>query len=208
MKISVITLHTVNNYGSALQTYATQKVLKKMGHTVEFVDYCRNDNIGEDAVDKALQSPSMKKIRRLWDWSGASRKLIRIPLRFLLAYKRKPMQVFLKKRVNLTKHSYYSMNDLMSDVPKADIYMTGSDQVWNSIWNKGIEKPYFLEYAPKGKKRIAFAASIGRTELSKEEIPEIAAMLKKYNSISMREDSGVKLLKNLGIKSELILDPT
>ncbi|MCM1508603.1 MAG: polysaccharide pyruvyl transferase family protein [Ruminococcus flavefaciens] len=208
MKISLITLHTVNNYGSALQTYATQTILEKMGHTVEVVDYWRKDNAGEAAVDKALQSPSMQKIRKFWDWSSISRKIVRIPLKLLLAYKRRPMQVFLKKRVNLTSRSYYSMNELLADVPKADIYMTGSDQVWNSIWNKGIEKPYFLEYAPEGKKRIAFSASIGRTKFSEYEIPETVAMLKKYSAISVREESAVKLLESFGIKSELVLDPT
>lgn len=208
MKISVITLHTVNNYGSALQTYATQTVLQKLGHTVEFVDYWRKDNAGEGAVDKAMKSPSMQKIRFLWDWSDLSRSAVRIPLRFLLAYKRRPMQDFLKARVNLTPHTYYSMDDLLEDTPQADVYMTGSDQVWNSIWNQGIEKPYFLEYAPEGKKRVAFSASIGRTELSADEIPETVSMLKKYSAISVREESAVSLLKSLGIKAQLILDPT
>ena len=208
MKISVITLHTVNNYGSALQTYATQTVLQKLGHTVEFVDYWRKDNAGEGAVDKALKSPSMQKIRFLWDWSELSRSAVRIPLRFLLACKRRPMQDFLKARVNLTSHTYYSMDDLLKDTPQADVYMTGSDQVWNSIWNQGIEKPYFLEYAPEGKKRVAFSASIGRTELSADEIPETVSMLKKYSAISVREESAVTLLKALGIEAQLILDPT
>lgn len=39
MKIRSIPLHTGNNYGSALQTYATQTVLRKLGHMVEFVDF-------------------------------------------------------------------------------------------------------------------------------------------------------------------------
>ena len=43
MKISLITLHCVNNYGSVLQTYATQKVLSDMGHKVEIVDFYRPD---------------------------------------------------------------------------------------------------------------------------------------------------------------------
>lgn len=208
MKVSVITLHTVNNYGSALQTYATQTLLQRLGHTVEVVDYWRKDNAGEAAVDKALESPAMQKIRKFWDWSGASRKMVRVPLKMLLAYKRKPMQDFLKKRVTLTAHPYYSMEELLADVPQADIYVTGSDQVWNSIWNKGIELPYFLEYAPEGKKRVAFSASIGRGELSQWEIPQTITMLKKYSAISMREQSGVTLLKQYGIDSELVLDPT
>lgn len=146
----------------------------------------------------------MQKIRKFWDWSSIPRKLVRLPLKWLLAYKIRPMQVFLKKRVHLTERSYYSISELLADVPQADIYMTGSAQVWN----KGIEKPYFLEYAPKGRKRIAFSASIGRTEFSEYEIPETVAMLKKYSAISVREGSVVRLLEHFGIKSEFVLDPT
>ena len=170
MKISVITLHTVNNYGSALQTYATQQVLSELGYDVEIVDYWRHDNCGEGAVDKALQSSQMQKYKRIWGLNSFTESLIRIPLRYMLYRKRKPMQEFIHRRVKLTPHPYYSMEDLLLDVPDGDVYMTGSDQVWNSVWNHGIERPYFLDYAPAGKKRIAFSAIIGRTEFFTEEV--------------------------------------
>lgn len=118
------------------------------------------------------------------------------------------MQKFLKKNINLTQKSYYSHDELLAEIPKADIYVTGSDQVWNSIWNNGIEKPYFLEYAPEGKRRIAFAASIGKSAWDEDEKEITREMLKKYSYISMREKSGVELLKELGIESTFILDPT
>ena len=54
MKASVITLHTVDNYGSVMQTYATQKVLNKLGFDVEFVDYWRKDNLPEYRAEKIL----------------------------------------------------------------------------------------------------------------------------------------------------------
>lgn len=208
MKISVITLHTVNNYGSALQTYATQNILSQMGYEVEVVDYWRKDNIGEGAVDKALQSAQMQKYKKIWDRNGLTRTLVRMPLRYMLYRKRKPMLDFIHRRVNLTPHPYYSMEDLLQDVPTGDVYVTGSDQVWNSIWNHGMERPYFLDYAPEGKKRIAFSASIGRTEFSPEEVEETVALLKKYHAISVREESAVELLGQYGIPAQWILDPT
>lgn len=208
MKISVITLHTVNNYGSALQTYATQQVLSELGYDVEIVDYWRHDNCGEGAVDKALQSSQMQKYKRIWGLNSFTESLIRIPLRYMLYRKRKPMQEFIHRRVKLTPHPYYSMEDLLLDVPDGDVYMTGSDQVWNSVWNHGIERPYFLDYAPPGKKRIAFSASIGRTEFFPEEVNETVALLKKYHAISVREESAVTLLAQYGIPAQLILDPT
>lgn len=208
MKISVITLHTVNNYGSVLQTYATQTILENMGHSVEFVDYWRKDNTGKASIDKALESAFMKKHKNLWGKNAITKKLVRLPVRIILAKKRAPMKKFLKERIHLTPHPYYSFEEILSDVPEADIYMTGSDQVWNSTWNKGIERPFFLEYAPQNKKRIAFAASIGKTSLDDWEIGVTKEMLSKYNKISMREESGVEILSEIGIQAEQVIDPT
>lgn len=208
MKLSVITLHTVNNYGSALQTYATQTVLESMGHTVEFVDYYRKDNTGKAAVEKALNSAAMQKYKKIWDINRLTRELVKLPLGIMLKRKLAPMRKFIKERIHLTPQAYYSYEEILNNVPEADIYITGSDQVWNSIWNNGIEKPFFLEYAPEGKRRVAFAASIGRESFNDDEIEETTALLKKYEYISMREKSGVELLKSLGIDSTLILDPT
>lgn len=208
MKLSVITLHTVNNYGSALQTYATQTVLERMGHTVEFVDYYRKDNTGKAAVEKALNSPAMRKYEKIWDRNSLTRALVKFPLGIMLKRKRAPMRKFIKERIHLTPLSYYSYEEILNNIPEADIYITGSDQVWNSVWNNGIEKPYFLEYAPEGKRRVAFAASIGRESLDDDETEETTTLLRKYKYISMREKSGVDLLKSLGIDSTLILDPT
>ncbi|MGX8833549.1 polysaccharide pyruvyl transferase family protein [Amedibacillus sp. YH-ame6] len=208
MKISVITLHTVNNYGSVLQTYATQTILESMGYTVEFVDYWRKDNTGEHAIEKALESSLMQKYKKIWGINSITRKMVRLPLKFMLKKKRAPMKKFLQKRIHLTQKSYYSFEEILNDVPQADIYLTGSDQVWNSTWNKGIEKPYFLEYAPKDKKRIAFAASIGKSMLDDWEVEITKEMLKKYSSIGMREKSGVDILRGLEIHAEQVLDPT
>ena len=208
MKASVITLHTVNNYGSALQTYATQKVLEDLGLEVEFVDYWRRDNRGRYAVDKALNSPSMQKYKKYWDRHGLTRRLVRLPLSLMLWRKRAPMRRFISRRIHLTPRSYYSFDELLRETPQADVYITGSDQVWNSVWNQGIEKPFFLEYAPPGKLRIAFSASIGREKLDESEVEVTREMLLKYHRISMREKSGVELLQKLGIPSQQILDPT
>lgn len=208
MKLSVITLHTVNNYGSALQTYATQTVLEDLGCDVEFVDYYRKDNTGEAAVEKAMHSAAMQRYKNIWDKNDFTRWLVKIPLRMMLKRKLAPMQNFIKERIHLTPKAYYSFEEILQDVPQADVYITGSDQVWNSIWNKGIEKAFFLEYAPEGKKRVAFSASIGRESLDEYEIAPTREMLQKYAYISMREQSGVDLLRDMGIDSTLILDPT
>ena len=72
---------------------------------------------------------------------------------------------------------------------------------------RGIEKSFFLEYAPENKKRIAFATSIGKTQFEKEEADEIIPLIKKYDLVTLREQSAVDLLKEYDIDGQLVLTP-
>lgn len=208
MKASIITLHTVNNYGSVLQTYATQQIFKYLGYDVEFVDYWRKDNLPAQRAVKLLESSTLKKFKPFWGICGVSRNITVFFVEKIIEWRKSPMWVFLEKYVQLTKKRYSSFDELMETPPVADVYITGSDQVWNSIWNQGIDKAYFLEFAPNNKPRIAFSASIGRERLDEIETLETKELLGKYKAISVREQSAVCLLESMGIESTLILDPT
>lgn len=208
MKASVITLHTVDNYGSVMQTYATQQILKKCGYDVEFVDYWRRDNLPQSRAERMLEGSTLQKLKPLWGINNFTRKATVSILKNILEKQRSPMWRFLEEKVQLTKVRYCSYEELEANPPVADVYITGSDQVWNSIWNQGIDRSYFLDFAPAGKPRIAFSASIGREQLDTEEIPETKRLLEKYSAISVREQSAVELLASMDIKSTLVLDPT
>lgn len=208
MKASVITLHTVDNYGSVMQTYATQQILKKCGYDVEFVDYWRHDNLPQSRAERMLEGSTLHKLKPLWGINNFTRRATVSILKGVLEKQKSPMWKFLEERVRLTKRRYSSYDELKADPPMADVYITGSDQVWNSIWNKGCDLAYYLDFAPAGKPRIAFSASIGREQLDADEIPVTKELLEKYKAISVREQSAVDLLESMGIKSTLILDPT
>ena len=208
MKASVITLHTVDNYGSVMQTYATQQVFKYLGYDVEFVDYWRKDNLPQYRAEKLLESSTLQKLKPIWGMCGFTQKITVFLLKKVLEHKKSPMWEFLEKHVQMTPKRYSSFEELMENPPVADVYITGSDQVWNSIWNQGIDRAYFLDFAPKDKPRIAFSASIGRESLDEDEILETRELLEKYKAISVREQSAVYLLDSMGIESTLILDPT
>ena len=102
---------------------------------------------------------------------------------------------------------YYSVDDIRSNVPQADIYCTGSDQMWNSGWNDGIEHSYYLDFV-SDKPKFSFSTSIGMNEFPNSEVIEIVELLNKYNFITVRETSAVELLKKNCIESEYVLDPT
>ena len=208
MKVSVITLHTVNNYGSVMQTYATQKVFEKLGCDVEFVDYWRKSNTPDECAKRLLDSSTMKRLKPIWGLNPFTIKLTVKLLKIFVTNKESQMRKFIRERVTLSPTSYYSIDDLKDNPPEADIYVTGSDQVWNSIWNQGLDRAYFLDYAPVGKPKVSFSASIGRSELERDEMVEMYELLKQYDAISVREASAVQILRDMGLEAQLILDPT
>ncbi len=202
MKVGLITLHNVKNYGSVLQTYATQNIFKNLGLECEVINYSRKDLIDENLVQNRINSSKVFSKNVFTRFAGkiflgnSTKKQIKI------------FNSFLTENINLTKR-YNSFEEILEDVPVADIYCTGSDQVWNSDWNKGIEKAFFLEFVPENKKRISYAASFGKEKLDENEIDITKEMLKKYSNISVRENSAVKIINELGIDNvEHVLDPT
>jgi hypothetical protein len=101
------------------------------------------------------------------------------------------------------------MDDIKRDIPLADVYVTGSDQVWNSIYNGGIDEMYFFSYLPVGSRIISFASSFGRESLPEQEQYAVGKFLRRYSRLSVREQSAKTLLENMGFTDvEWLLDPT
>lgn len=198
MKVSVITLHRVYNYGSALQAFATQKIFEGFGFETEIIDYLTPDRtliktFLKPGADGALSGTKLLKYR-----------IAKIGSLFL---KELTFGRFVKRYLNLSKR-YIVPEDLDRDPPIADVYVTGSDQVWNSDYN-GVDRGFYLDFIPDEANRIAFVASFGKDELDDLEKDEITSYLKKYKALSVREDSAVKIIKALGIDNVVqLIDPT
>ena len=203
MKIDVITLHRVRNYGSSLQTLATQMFLNELGCDTEIIDYYP-ERYSSKGLLKRLKSKSNKLRNNLI-------LLLMAKIAIAPSYYKKHLifDEFLRKYLNLTDITYYSEQDLISDLPQADAYCTGRDQVWNSHWNEGIDRPFYLSFLPDNAYRFSYASSIGSDKLKDDEKREVIPMLEKYKHISVREDSGVQVLRDIGISDVTqVLDPT
>lgn len=202
-KVGIITLHRVVNYGSVLQTYALQEKIKELEYTTEVIDYYpeRLTLIGmlkriKNKGEKFKKSFFIRNIARIVVFPSY---LIRFHVFFS----------FLRKHINMTKKTYKTHEEMRKEKFDYDIYCTGSDQVWNSGWNEKFDYPYYLDFAPDDKKKISYAASFGKSELDNNEIELTKKFLSRYDSISVRELSGVKIVENLGIKNSVnVLDPT
>lgn len=199
MTILIVTMHRGNNYGSALQVYALSETLKTLGHNPIVLDYIPPRINFKSGVKHALKS--LCRIGPIREKYDALRGLM-ILISSKLLY-----DSFFRKNINLTK-PYYSIDALKKDCPQADIYMTGSDQVWNSFHNKGIEYAFYLDFVPDKATRIAYAASFGKECLDEWEIPETKRLLEQYQAISVRESSAVNILGEMGIPGVVVLDPT
>lgn len=201
MKIDIVTLHRAQNYGSVLQTFALQKQIENLGHQAFILDY-----YPERYTNKGL-------LKRLKNKSSRFKNPLVLLIAKLLiypSYLRKGIQ-FNKfmHYLNLAKPSFATNEEGMGRFTDADAYCAGSDQIWNSHWNEGVEKALFLDFVPKGKLCFSYAASIGLSKIPANEIAETKLLLDKFEFLSLREDKGVELVKELGRTDAVqCLDPT
>ncbi|MDE5984746.1 MAG: polysaccharide pyruvyl transferase family protein [Eubacterium sp.] len=201
-KVAIITRHAVSNYGSVLQAYALQKAIGSFGFESEIIDYIRFDEDYKNIADTLVKKSS-------WNKNIATRlvyKSIQSPEYIKMG------RAFEKYRKNLLIESstrYCSIDELKKNPPKADIYCTGSDQVWGAIGNDEIDGAYFLDFVPDSKKKIAYAASFGKTEASHKSSKKLRKYLSSYDYITVREKSAVEIINKLGLNNVTqVLDPT
>lgn len=185
MNVALLTIWHEMNYGAELQAYATIKILKNLGHNVRMIDIRLSDR---DCL--SLKSRIIQLIK---SYSPVSRKF----------------NAFWKDHIPTTKR-YYSIEQLCKDWPNADVYVVGSDQVWNPQITGTFNDIFFLNFGSSDVKRISLASSFGQDAWEYPElIPSIKRLLSKFSLISCREESGVKILKEtFGYDAKLVLDPT
>ena len=201
--ISLLTLHRTANYGSVLQAFATQKVLERMGFDVTVVDYYPNRN----KISSMLRG--LKEKKDIFSHNPLALFLARAIILPSYIKRRRTFNRYIESRLNLSPRTYWSLTDFENEPICSDFYVTGSDQVWNSTWNGGVDDILFLSFTSQDSIRVSIASSFGKTSLCNEEIPRVRELLQRYTYITVREDSGVDIVRSLGIeKVTQVLDPT
>lgn len=201
MKIAVITRHSITNYGSLLQALATQITIEKLGYDCEIINYIRSDESYKN-LEKTLLKNKAK-----WNQNAIKRfmyLLLRQPESYIAGKK------FEKEQIRYLKLSklYESQKKLLNDKPNADLYMTGSDQVWGPMGDGSYDSAYCLSFVPDSSKKIAYAASFGHTDMTENLSNYYRKWLERYNHIAVREDSAVKFLNTINIDAQQVIDPT
>lgn len=207
MKIGIVTFwQTTDNYGQVLQAYALQKYLSLKGHKsflirYNFIGRKLYKPLWKRLLKKALVFPEIKKLQR--------EKLERYNIeKDKKNNAERLFNEFRKKYFIFSEKSYNTLQELRTEPPIADCYITGSDQVWAQLLNIEDNKAFFLDFGPEHILRISYAASFAMTTYP----PTLCKLLKKqlshFNAISVREDSGVDICANVGAKAQKVLDPT
>lgn len=183
MKIEILTIHRLNNFGSAFQAMALCEYLNNMGHDAEVLDY----------------HPDYYKGNKL------KNKIGRILFRRTYLNREHKFSEFVKKYIPVSMQNFKTYEEVKNDHPKADVYVSGGDQLWNYYHICGNDDTYKLTFW-NGRK-ISYGTSLGGADFSKENLADLCGKIKDFEAVSVRESSSVDLLNTNNISAEWVVDP-
>lgn len=197
-KVGILTFHYAINYGAVLQAYALSKACEKFGCDVEVINYYTrsHERANNIIIDK-------------------KRGVIRSIVYFLvvaphyLQLKRKGAKFcdFQNSMLKLSRR-YNDSSDLINNIPSKDVYITGSDQVFNPVSTDNV-KVYYLDFKKKtGTRKTAYAPSFGISVFDEALEQKVGALLYDFDSLSCRENDGAAFLSSVtGKEVKTVLDP-
>ena len=202
MRIGILTLPLHTNYGGILQAYALQTTLERMGHKVEIINVPFTlPSISKVTIVKRIIKKILGKYPGYINYEGKFNKWLPIVAQNLQSFKDKYIHM---SRI-YDDYSAISSNDY-------DCIVVGSDQIWRPRMLLSDISNAYLSFAEGWNiKRIAYSASFGTQnwEYTSLQTEKCKRLLKKFDAVSVREDSGVvNCLKYFGVKAVHTLDPT
>lgn len=189
-----MTFQESSNYGAILQAYGLQEYLNKEGYSSEVINY-RNPERG------IKNFTITRKIKHhIWH------KVIK---RILIGNTRKNRtDEFITKYIPLSKKVYNSKVLLKDANNYYDVFITGSDQVWNPK-NTSQDYSYFLDFANADKFKMSYAPSFGLNYLPDYLLADYKNLINNIDKLSIRETEGQDIIKDLtGKNADVVLDPT
>ena len=209
MKIGVITFwDSRSNYGQLLQCWALQQVLIGLGHDPYLIRY--------------VQMPDRARKYRMFQQEGLLRSFIyRISHHRQITLNKKlkkenalhdhvrDFQGFVSGNIRLSEQIYDNIQMLRISPPPADVYMTGSDQVWSKNPADDADKAFFLDFGSDEVIRMSYAASFGSRICDAARLDAMKPLLARFKAISVRESSGCEICAAAGFPAATTaLDPT
>ena len=193
MKVGILTFYAANNYGTCLQAYALQKSIEKMGQKCEIIRL-RGEKLSVPPV--------------------ASRSLTARMTDFVVKTGAKVVKTAAQPAFERFRNQYYHYSDwvdqgqLASLNDRYDLFLSGSDQVWNYNIAGNLDV-YLQTFVRDARKKGSYAASFGLKELPKELEQQYAQALSEFHYLGIREPEGAALVEKLtGRRAQVVVDPT
>lgn len=196
--VGIITFHSSHNCGSIMQAYAMQKNIEKLGYMPQIIDYSNEGQRNLYAVKQ--KNSNLKQFLK---------NIYLMPFRKRLYDNWNDYEEYKNKHLKLTTKKFYNKEELQDIEEDYDLFVSGSDQIWN-ITCKDFDDSYFLDFVSK-KKKIAYAPSFGAKNIAKysNDVEKYKKLLSEYYFISSREFNGKKWLEELTDRNvPVVLDPT
>ena len=184
-------------HGGLLQAYSLQKFLEESGYNSEVISYDYNYK---------YKSQNHKSRKIAWI-RGMVRRFRLIPYNLLcLKYGDETNKKY-KEYMGMIHHSKYYIRNTISEIDKDyDVIIVGSDQVWNETY---CDDAFYLPFIKEAKKKIAYAASVGKDNLSREQLNRLMNKISSFSAISVREKNLQDMLKkHMSMSVAYVCDPT
>lgn len=200
LDIKIVTCHDVYNFGASLQAYAMQTYLESLGHQVKVVDY------------KPYYQPS-DKVRLLeiphgrhW-FRELCRMLYHLPMKRSHRVRNRVFDRFTTSCLHLTER-YHDIQQLIASHIDADVFIAGSDQIWNGYYLTGRDSVFYLDFVKSSARKVAYAPSISSTQMDKCLEYFYLKKLPCFDFVSVREKSSVPFMHRMGREdTEVVCDP-
>lgn len=199
MKIGTVSIHLPFNYGNALQMLSLHKYLLEQGYDTEVLSHWFMKNRQEIRHLHVLfhrPGGALRFLSRAVMWGGV-----------VAQYQReRKIEKWLQDKISWSTETGYDSHFDSDGIP-FDVVIAGSDQIWNPKYE--TSRFFLLPTFPDHIKKIAYAASFGTDVFPAEAIPYFSQCLNRFSAISVRESSGVSILKGkFGREATLVCDPT
>lgn len=215
MKVGIITFHFVPNYGAVLQCYALQTFLESQGYEVEIIDYRPGYHTVRYSTRKNpfvytrwywKRMNGKNTFRRVYLAARSFARCIHMNIQKTDQTVNRMFESFVQANLRLTR-KYTSLEQLREKSPETDVYISGSDQVWNpELLDQAFDPAYFLDFGTESVTRISYAVSMGK-ELGEHDRMQLKMLCAKMNAVSIREDSELAI-KAIGRDVHICIDPT
>ena len=199
-KVAIMTFQRAHNYGSILQAHALQKYINE------------KENVDCKVIDfsNAAQQEMYRVFRKKKTIHNIIRNIITFFLYFPIKRQFDDFNTFIENTLILTDNKFASVQELEELDGQYDVFIAGSDQVWN-VMCPDADDAYYLNFVKKSDK-VAYAPSFGAENLAvvkKKEIEKYKKYLNSFKALSIREENGQKwIVELIGRKPKLLIDPT